>query len=73
MTISREDPMDTEKTDLNTASTEDLAAIRKMMEAQKTEKEKKDKLAAVNTIANFAFWLGAIIVGIVLLVTFLGR
>jgi hypothetical protein len=61
------------KTDLNTASTEDLAAIRKMLEAQKTEKEQKDKLAAASTVANFVFWLGAIIVGIVLLVTFLGR
>jgi hypothetical protein len=48
-----------------------LAAIRKMMEEEKAAKEKKDKLAAVNTIANFAIWIGVVIIGIALLVTFL--
>lgn len=51
-------------------NTEDLAAIRKMMEDQQAEKLKKDKLAAVNTIANFAIWVGLIIIGITLLITF---
>lgn len=50
--------------------TEDLAAIRKIMEDQKAAKEKKDKLAAVNTIANFMIIVGVLIIGIVLLITF---
>lgn len=50
--------------------TEDLAAIRKMMEDQQAEKLKKDKLTAVSTIANFAIWVGVIILVIALLLVF---
>jgi hypothetical protein len=57
------DPITDEKT-------EDLAAIRKMMEEQKAAKLKKDKLAAASTIANFAIWVGVIIIAIALLLAF---